>query len=82
MRDAGEKRNFKVEDRLQVVELLGDLIELFLGALELFVALLVLLLPHVPFRLDGGNLAFVVFSLDIGKAEPGEGRALVHVSSR
>jgi len=56
--------------RLEVVELLGNLVELILCKLELLLGLLVLLLPHISFGLDGCNLAFVVFGLDVGETEP------------
>lgn len=53
---------------LKIVDLLGDGLQLELASLELLGSLLVLSLPAVPLSFDGGDLAFVVLSLDIGKS--------------
>jgi len=58
------------ERRLEVIKLLSDLIEFLLGKFILLLGLFTLFLPHVSFRLDSCNLAFVVFGLDIGKTKP------------
>jgi len=58
------------ERRLEVIKLLSDLIEFLLGKFILLLGLFALFLPHVSFRLDSCNLAFVVFGLDIGKTKP------------
>lgn len=60
-------REYGERTDLKIVDLLGDGLQLELTRLELLGSLLVLSLPAVPLSLNGGDLAFIMLSLDIGK---------------
>lgn len=60
-------REYGERTDLKIIDLLGDGLQLELTRLELLGSLLVLSFPAVPLSLNGGDLAFIMLGLDVGK---------------